>query len=205
MSPKKEREVAAAPPVDRRPTGVGGLDFNLGGGIPFGTSIIVYGTPYSGIELMAKQFWQAEETPGTYLMLDSVVEDGMIDARGVPAGDLAPRFTGQRVVVDSISSLVARDGIDAVIQLMTTAIRPFLAAGGNAMFVMYPHLSPPFEEMRIVRAADVYIALIQDLHGNEIQRALAVYKMKGVAISERVIPFIITEKGLELSTTSRVV
>jgi KaiC/GvpD/RAD55 family RecA-like ATPase len=205
MPQKKEMQIEAAPALDRRSTGVGGLDFNLGGGIPVGTSIVVYGSPYSGIDLMAKQFWQAEEVPGTYLMLDAIVEDGMIDAHGIPSGDLASRFTGNRVIVDSISSLIARDGIDAAIQLMTTAIKPFLASGGNAMFVMYPDLSSPMDVMRIIRAADVYIVLIQAVHGNEIQRSLAVYKMKGVAVSERVIPFIITEKGLELSTTSRVV
>lgn len=205
MPPKKELQIEAPPSVERRSTGVGGLDFNLGGGIPMGTSIVVHGTPYSGIDLMAKQFWQAEEAAETYLMLDAPVEDGMTDARGIPADDIAARFTGQRVVVDSISSLAARDGIDAAVQLMSSGIKSFLASGGNAMFVMYPGLSSPIEEMRIVRAADVYIALLQNLHGNEIQRALAVYKMKGVAISERVIPFVITEKGLELSTTSRVV
>ncbi|RPJ53794.1 MAG: hypothetical protein EHJ95_01530 [Methanobacteriota archaeon] len=198
-------QIEAPPSAERRSTGVGGLDFNLGGGIPVGTSIVVFGNPYSGIDLMAKQFWRAEEAAGTYLMLDAVVEDGMTDARSMPAADLATRFTGQRVIVDSISSLVARHGIDAALQLMTASIKPFLAAGGNAMFVMYPDLSSPLEAMRIVRAADVYIALIQAVHGNEIQRSLAVYKMKGVAVSERVIPFIITEKGLELSTTSRVV
>lgn len=40
---------------------------------------------------------------------------------------------------------------------------------------------------------------------NEIERQLAVHKLKGMAVPRRLIPFLINEKGIELSTTSRVV
>jgi hypothetical protein len=39
----------------------------------------------------------------------------------------------------------------------------------------------------------------------EIERQLAVHRLKGSSVPKRLIPFNITEKGIELSTTSRVV
>jgi hypothetical protein len=40
---------------------------------------------------------------------------------------------------------------------------------------------------------------------NEMQRFLAVQKIKDAAAPVRMLPFIITDKGIEASTTSRVV
>ena len=37
---------------------------------------------------------------------------------------------------------------------------------------------------------------------NEIERQLAVHKITGMAVPRRLIPFLINEKGIELSTTS---
>jgi KaiC/GvpD/RAD55 family RecA-like ATPase len=190
---------------NRRSTGIGGLDFTLDGGIPFGTTIVAFGSPYSGIELMAKQFWKAEETDGSYLMLDAAVEDGMKDASSIPLSKLKPLMTGDRIIVDSLSSLVVQNGIDEVTQFIRSDIKEILDRGANIMFIVYRGVHTPVEEMRITRAADVFMELRQDIHGNEVTRTFALYKMKGSAVPDRVVPFIITEKGLELSTTSRVV
>ena len=66
----------------------------LNGGVPSGTRIIISGSPLSGLELLAQQFWQAGEEGGTYLMLDAVPEEGMTDARGMDAAALAGAMQG---------------------------------------------------------------------------------------------------------------
>ncbi len=57
----------------------------------------------------------------------------------------------------------------------------------------------------MMRAADVFIVLRQEIHGNEFERTLAIEKIRGANVPQRVIPYHIIAKGLELSTTSRVV
>ena len=64
----------------KQPTGVIGLDAAIEGGYPSESVIVVIGSPLSGIDHIARQFWKVEEG-GSYLMIDSEVEEGMVDAR----------------------------------------------------------------------------------------------------------------------------
>jgi len=57
----------------------------------------------------------------------------------------------------------------------------------------------------MMRAADIFITLRHQVHGNEFERTLAIEKLKGADVPQRVIPYHIIARGLELSTTSRVV
>ena len=189
----------------RRTTGIGGLDYALEGGFPTGTSIVAFGSPISGLDLMARQFWKTEDEQGTYLMIDAPVVTEMVDVKETPLPGLSDLMKKDRIVVDSLSSLVLNHGIDAAVKFMTADTREIRERGSNILFVFYAHLHSPVEEMRIIRAADVFIELRQTVHGNEVERSLAIHKIKGSAVPERLVPFIITEKGLELSTTSRVV
>jgi KaiC/GvpD/RAD55 family RecA-like ATPase len=191
--------------TERRSTGINGLDFALDGGIPKGTSLLLSGQPLSGLDLMAKQFWKTEDETGCYLMLDSVAEEGMVDVREAGIADLPKKMTSTRNVVDSLSSVVLRHGIDAAVSLMTRDSRTIYGQGNNILFIMYKGLHTPVEEMRLERAADICMELRQDIQGNEIVRSLAILKMQGGAVPDRLIPFLVTDKGLELSTTSRVV
>jgi KaiC/GvpD/RAD55 family RecA-like ATPase len=58
---------------------------------------------------------------------------------------------------------------------------------------------------RIMRVADVVIEFKTEIMQAEIQRTLAVQKIRGGAVPRRMLPFIITDNGIEASTTSRVV
>jgi len=69
---------------NRRSTGISGLDLAMEGGFPVGSTILVQGSPLTGLDLLARQFWRADTTTGTYLMIDGEVEPGMTDARGSP-------------------------------------------------------------------------------------------------------------------------
>lgn len=61
------------------------------------------------------------------------------------------------------------------------------------------------EMTRIMRVSDVVIEFKTQIEQVEITRTLAVQKIKGSAVPQRLLPFIITDTGIEASTTSRVV
>jgi len=154
---------------------------------------------------MAKQFWQSEGEEGTYVMYDAEVEPGMVSGAGVTPEDLIPLLKGKRLVVDSISTLILEHGVEAGVNLILRARDLVLSEKANIMFVHYPDVLPHTAELRIIRSADVVIELKEVIFMNEIERQLAVHKLKGMAVPRRLIPFLINEKGIELSTTSRVV
>jgi KaiC/GvpD/RAD55 family RecA-like ATPase len=75
----------------------------------------------------------------------------------------------------------------------------------NLVFVVYTGIHLPIDMTRIMRAADVVIEFKTEIHQAEIERTLAVQKIKDAAAPQRLLPFIITDRGIEASTTSRVV
>lgn len=189
----------------RRSTGIAGLDLAFGGGFLPGTRIIVFGSPLSGLELLAQQFWEAGGRASSYLMLDAAPEEGMIDARGMDLTALAGAMQGERVIVDSLSTLIRVRGIDAAAGLVLEETLDIIERGANIVYLLYTGLHSPYEEARMMRASDVFITLRQQIHGNELERTLSIEKLKGADVPRRVIPYHITAKGLEISTTSRVV
>jgi KaiC/GvpD/RAD55 family RecA-like ATPase len=191
-----------------RSTGVTGLDQAIEGGFPAGTVIVTMGSPVAGVEHLARQFWEEHaETgeAGLYLMIDGDLAPGMVDARLISPDAVSGLFRGDRVVVDSLSSLILVHGIEAAYTCISAAKQHCKTTGANVMFVYYPGLHTPVEDLRVMRAADVLLELKEVIFMNEIERQLAVHKLKGRAVPKRLIPFNITDKGIELSTTSRVV
>ena len=189
----------------RRSTGIIGLDLALNGGLPPHAHVIVSGLPLSGLELLAEQFWKSGEQEGTYLMLDAAPQEGMTDARGMDPVALAGAMQGDRIVVDSLSTLIGKWGIDATTRFILDDTREVIERGATIIYLLYTGLHSPVEEARVMRAADVFISLRQEIHGNEFERTLAIEKLRGANVPQRVIPYHIIAKGLELSTTSRVV
>lgn len=190
---------------NKRSTGIAGLDLTMDGGYLQGTSIVILGTPLSGIDHMARQFWSVERDSASYLMIDGEIEPGMSDARDITPQNLLTECKGDRVVVDSLSSIILRYGFDEGISCMASAKEEVCSRNGNIMFILYAELHKTQEEIRILRMADVVVELKEVIFMNEIERQLAVHKVKNMAVPKRLIPFNITEKGIELSTTSRVV
>jgi KaiC/GvpD/RAD55 family RecA-like ATPase len=190
---------------NKRTTGVLGLDPALDGGFPKGTTIVVQGSPLSGVDLMARQFWSSGEESGTYLMLDSEVEEGMTDARNIPPDQFPPLYAGQRIVVDSLSTIILRDGIEEALRVLSAAHREAVRTDSNVLFILYTGIHKPEDEIRILRMAEVVLELRMVTFVTEIERQLAILKLKKNQVPKRLIPFNITDKGIELSTTSRVV
>jgi KaiC/GvpD/RAD55 family RecA-like ATPase len=192
--------------VKRRTTGIVGLNLLLDGGFPEGTLIMIYGTPLAGVDLAAYQFWKAEDgEEGSYLMNDGDVEVGMIDATEMHPDLYLTQMAGSRIVVDSLSTIIVKYGIDIALKFLRHARDEMRKRKANMVFVVYTGIHAPIEMTRIMRQADLVIEFKTEIHQSEIERTLAVHKIKDAAAPQRLLPFIITDRGIEASTTSRVV
>ena len=189
----------------KRSTGIVGLNLLLDGGFPEGAIIMVYGTPLAGVDLAAMQFWKVEGEEGTYLMNDGDVEMGMVDAGDLHPDMYLPQMIGGRIVIDSLSTIIIKYGIDTALKFLRHAREEMRKRGANLMFVVYTNIHSPVEMTRIMRASDLVIEFKTDVSQSEIERTLAVHKIRDAAAPQRLLPFIITEHGIEASTTSRVV
>lgn len=183
-----------------------GLNLLLDGGFPEGTLLMIYGTPIAGVDLASKQFWQEEgEEEGTYLINEGDIEVGMIDATDLHPDMYISQMVGSRIVVDSLSTIIIRYGIDEALKFLRKTREEIKKRGANMLFIVYTGIHTPMEMTRIMRAADLVIEFKTDIHQTDIERTLAVHKIKDAAAPQRLLPFIITDKGIEASTTSRVV
>jgi KaiC/GvpD/RAD55 family RecA-like ATPase len=199
------QDIAVSERPKKRSTGIVGLNLLLDGGFPNGTTIMVYGTPLAGVDLAASQFWKVDGEEGTYLMNDGDVEAGMIDASELHPEMYMTQMAGGRIVVDSLSTIIIKYGIEEALKFLRLAREEMRKRGANIMFVVYSGIHEPVEMTRIMRAADIVIEFGSEVHQSEIERTLAVQKMKDAASPRRLLPFIITDNGIEASTTSRVV
>ena len=189
----------------KRSTGIVGLNLLLDGGFPEGSIVMVYGTPLAGVDLAAMQFWKVEGEEGTYLMNDGDVETGMVDAAELHPDMYLPQMIGGRIVIDSLSTIIIRYGIDTALKFLRVAREEMRKRSANLVFVVYTNVHTPVEMTRIMRTADLVLEFKTEVHQSEIERTLAVHKIRDAAAPQRLLPFIITEHGIEASTTSRVV
>ncbi|MGD1005044.1 MAG: ATPase domain-containing protein [Methanoregulaceae archaeon] len=189
----------------KRSTGIVGLNLLLDGGFPTGTTIMIYGTALSGVDIAAKQFWKVEGEEGTYIMNDGDVDVGMFDATDIHPEMYLPQMAGGRIVIDSLSMIVIKYGIEEALKFLSLARQEIRKRGANMLYIVYTGVHTPVEMTRLMRAADVVIELNSETHQNEIERTLSVHKIKDAAAPSRMLPFIITDTGIEASTTSRVV
>lgn len=189
----------------KRSTGIVGLNLLLDGGFPEGTIIMIYGTPIAGVDLAAKQFWKVDGEEGTYLMNDGDVESGMIDATELHPEMYMTQMAGGRIVVDSLSTIIIKYGIEEALKFLRVSREEMKKRRSNIMFVVYTGIHEPVEMTRVMRAADIVIEFSTVVSQAEIERTLAVHKMRDAASPRRLLPFLITENGIEASTTSRVV
>jgi KaiC/GvpD/RAD55 family RecA-like ATPase len=133
------------------------------------------------------------------------VDVGMTDASEMHPEMYLPQMAGHRIVVDSLSTIVIRYGIEGALKFLRLAREEMKKRGANMVFVVYTGIHSPMEMTRIMRAADIAIEFKTDVHQAEIVRTLAVHKIRDAAAPQRLLPFIITDRGIEASTTSRVV
>lgn len=205
VSSTRVEEVPISGKPKKRSTGIVGLNLLLDGGFPTGTTIMIYGTALSGVDIAAKQFWKVEGEEGTYIMNDGDVDVGMFDATDIHPEMYLPQMVGGRIVIDSLSMIVIKYGIEEALKFLRLAREEIRKRGANMLFIVYTGVHTPVEMTRLMRSADVVIELNSETHQNEIERTLSVHKIKDAAAPSRMLPFIITDTGIEASTTSRVV
>ena len=114
-------------------------------------------------------------------------------------------MAGSRIVVDSLSTIIVKYGVEEALKFLRLAREEMKKRGANLVFVVYTGIHSEMEMTRVMRAADVVVEFKNSVQQSEIERTLAVQKIKDAAAPQRLLPFIITEKGIEASTTSRVV
>jgi KaiC/GvpD/RAD55 family RecA-like ATPase len=128
----------------------------------------------------------------------------------VNVGDVHPDMyqewlVGDRMVIDSLSSIVIKYGIDGTLRFLRQAREEIRETKANIMFLVYNGVHTPIEMTRLMRISDIVIEYKSEISQSDIERTLAVQKIRGAAAPQRLLPFIITENGIEASTTSRVV
>jgi KaiC/GvpD/RAD55 family RecA-like ATPase len=196
-------------PVSARPkkrsTGIVGLNLILDGGYPAGSVILMYGSPLSGIDIAAKQFWKVEGEEGTYLMNDGDAEVGMIDATELSPEMYLQQMAGGRIVVDSLTTIISKYGIESALKFLRHAREEMRKRDANMIVIVYTDVHQPIEMTRLMRAADIVIELGSKPNQSEMERTLTVHKIRDGAVPPRLLPFNILETGIEASTTSRVV
>ena len=189
----------------KKSTGITGLNLLLDGGYPGGTIIMLYGTPVSGIDVAAQQFWTVEGEEGTYLITDGDPDIGMVDVSDHHPEMYLPQMVGGKIVVDSLSPVIIKYGIDAALQFLRLAREEIRKRNANLMVLVYSGIHSPMEMTRLMRAADIVIEFTHIASQNEVERLLAVQKIRDSAVPGRMLPFTLTDHGIEASTTSRVV
>lgn len=190
----------------KRLTGIVGLNLLLEGGFPEGTTIMVHGTAVSGLDLAALQFVAAgAEDEGTYLRAEDIINHEKDDSAEIKPEMFLMQMAGSRIVVDSVTAIIERYGIDDALTLLRLLKEDVQKTSANLMFLVFAGIHTPLEMTKLMREADIVIEFRCDTHQAEIERTLAVHKIKNAAAPQRLLPFIITDKGIEASTTSRVV
>jgi KaiC/GvpD/RAD55 family RecA-like ATPase len=129
----------------------------------------------------------------------------MTDATDLHPEMYIPLMAGGRIIVDSLSTIIIKYGIEEALKFLRITREEMRKRGSNMLFIVYTGIHTPMEMTRIMRASDLVIEFKTDIHQAEIERTLAVHKIKDAAAPQRLLPFIITDKGIEASTTSRVV
>jgi archaeal flagellar protein FlaH len=206
----------------RLSTGLAGLDAQLGGGIPPGTSHVVLGEPMNAVEQLAWHFAAAGSLTGAgcaFFTADATEAEvkagveavgGRKDRVHVVTLPYKGRWAipdakaGMRYVVDDFSAVIRNAGwSDAQGQLKR--LKAQMRASGDNLFVLVTSALHADEENVLLRQwADGVLELGFDRQGFALYPYLKVTKMRGVPDSSRFILFRETERGLFMESTKRV-
>jgi len=193
------------PTGKKRSTGIVGLNLLLDGGYPPGTIIMLHGTAVSGVDIAAMQFFGADEEDGTYVRAEDIINHEKDRTAPIKPEMFLMQIDGGRIVLDSLTAIIERYGIDDALRLVRLLRDDVAKTGANLVFMVFSGIHSPMEMTKIMRESDIVIELKLHEGQSDLERTLSVQKIKGAMAPQRMLPFIITEKGIEASTTSRVV
>jgi KaiC/GvpD/RAD55 family RecA-like ATPase len=190
----------------KRSTGIIGLNLLLDGGFPEGTLIMVHGSACAGVDLAAGQFFRGDaDEDGTYLKTEETISHDTNDSSGMQPEKFLMQMAGNRIVFDSFSAVIDRYGITDALRLLRLAKEDVQKSGANLMFIVFSGIHSPMEMTKLMCEADIVIEFRLNESQSELERTLSVQKIRDSMAPRRMLPFIITDRGIEASTTSRVV
>lgn len=229
-------------------TGIHGLDAQLGGGFPVGSTVALLAPPSNASQTFAVQFAlgglmtesdvlyantdrpieeiqeemtkleeRAEGRPEVFehlLPVDVFQEryDSVVHGRGM-GKDLIRRVQNittkerggeYRIVVDSLSFFIERSGWSDVRDFLEHATLSTRRGDGVMLLSITEGLHDERVETYIKQVCDGWIQLGTHYEGLQATPFLKIGKMRGARLSNRVLPFEETDKGLWLETAARV-
>lgn len=242
----------------RTPTGVAGLDVQLGGGVPPGTTILLLAEPGTSSEVFAQQFVYGglKEGEEVYYFssehpINEIVEDmknfgwdiedyidnnqmDFIDAyslrfynvlpkhlsidlsakdfikQNIDAMNLLksvvnePRKERYRGVIDSISFFLRAYELNNVVEAIEVISSIGKATNAVQLVLMTSGTHDPIVENTMKDICDGVIEFRMKERGSEVERSILIRKMRGMIPPSKTISYNITNKGIELETTTRV-
>ena len=242
----------------RVPTGVAGLDVQLGGGVPPGTTILLLAEPGASMEVFAQQFaygglvnnedvfYFSSEHPLPEVAsgmeyfnwhIRKHLEEGkfdFIDAYSprfynvlpkqlvcdLSAKDFLKKGTDSlnmlkdtvtharsckyRGVIDSISYFLRSYDLNNVLNVIEIISSMGKATGAVHLLLMTSGMHEPIVENNMKHICDGVIEFRMRERGSEVERSILLRKMRGMIVPNRTISYVVTPKGIELETTTRV-
>ncbi len=242
----------------RIPTGIAGLDVQLGGGVPQGTTILILAEPGANSDMFAQQFvyggllngenvfYFTSEHPANEIVhemdemrwdVEKYLEEGVlefVDAYGPRFYNVLPKeFTSNisakdflkkgtdsmnllkatvtqkrdvryRGVIDSISYFLRCYSLNNVVDAIELVSSIGKATGAIHLILMTSGMHDPVTENTLRHICDGVIEFRIRERGSEIERNIMIRKMRGMIVPNRTISYMVTHKGIELETTTRV-
>lgn len=242
----------------RVPTGISGLDMQLGGGVPTGTTMLVLAEPGANADLFARQFVQGgllnnedvyyftsehpvqeiiSDMQGMKLDVRKYIDNGLLEfvdaysprfynvlpkeyTNTISAKDFLKKGTDSmnilkgtvvqkrvnkyRGVIDSISYFLRSYPLNSVMDVIEVMSSVGKATGAIQLILMTSGMHDVAVENNMKHICDGVIELRLREHGSEIERTILIRKMRGMLVPNRTIPYVVTLKGIELETTTRV-
>jgi archaeal flagellar protein FlaH len=202
----------------RLTTGLGGLDAQLGGGIPPGTVHVLLGEPMNALELFCYHFAVGAGAGATahYIATSMTEEEVALGIDGIGGaskkvkiialeGNEPPAMAkGTRYILDSFSEYAAAAGWEKALKKLRMLKEQARQSGNNLLIVVIAGLHTDREIALLKLWADGVLEIGLDRQGFGLYPFLKVTKMRGVPDSSRFLLFKETEKGLFMESTRRV-
>lgn len=242
----------------RIPTGIGGLDVQLGGGVPPGATILILAEPGANSDMFAQQFvyggllnneevfYFTSEHPANEIVsemaemkwdVEKQIQDGKLqfvdaymprfynvlpkeftsnlsakdflkkgtDSMGLLKATATQKRDGKyRGVVDSISYFLRAYNLNTVVEVIEMISSIGKATGAIHLILMTSGMHDSITENTLRHICDGVIEFRIRERGSEIERNIMIRKMRGMLVPNRTISYMVTQKGIELETTTRV-
>jgi len=125
-----------------------------------------------------------------------------IAERVQPGENIAEKCSGDLCIIDPFSTLVLGRDSGELMHLMN-GMKEQTRKGRSFLLVSDAGVLSPQQEHLVRALADGVIRFVAMAEGDKIKRYMYVLKMKGALPVDKMIPFTVTEEGLQIDTRER--